>query len=280
MGENRHRLSSLAEHQSMETQAQCDWGHSGQPPSNLLFIYFCRAKVGGQRGSLLLEKLLEFEFCIEKQTPSSSPHLKFPRPKRRVGWAGRTGRNCTGRGGRLGNPHTSVLLLLSMETPESAEHTRCVHTYTHAGRHVSDSITPLWDEGEILQPSALPIKLLLWGERRRAVRSYAVCLVCVCHSGFVRVLGCSYACGCACLTGEVCICLCMDGFWLWWCFIARPTQAWLVKCVCVLCVCTRPSDVTLYHFRLISHFLLEEEEQKAEWKEWKRPQTSDDAEMK
>jgi len=72
-------------------------------------------------------KLLEFEFELKSGI----------NPRRRAGRGEEIVR--AGRAESLlaeGKTHISVLLLLSMETPESAEHT---HTHTH----VSDSITAL-----------------------------------------------------------------------------------------------------------------------------------------
>lgn len=114
-------------------------------------------------------------------------------------------------------------------------------SWTHTHTHVSDSITALWDEGEILQPSALPIKLLLY-----VFMSASLCVTaCTCMCVTVY---------CVCLTGEVCV----YGSRLWWRGAALQgslkRDEWGFVCVRVSL-----SDVTLYHFRLISPILIEAE---------------------
>lgn len=140
-----------------------------------------------------------------------------------------------------GKIHISVLLLLSKETPESAEHTQTpnythtpTHTCTRTHTHVSDSITALWDEGEILQPSALPIKLLLWVCACTSVGLCVTVCTCLCvATQVVRVCVSDCACHCVCLTVEVCV----YGSRLWWRRAALQGPLNRDEPVCVWCVC-------------------------------------------
>ena len=155
-----------------------------------------------------------------------------------------------------GKTHISVLLLLSMETPESAEHTHThTHTHTRTHWHVSDSITALWDEGEILQPSALPIKLPSVCVLTRTSDSVHVRCCCV-----TRVYLGVWLHVPVCMFNRRGVCIWVLALMASRC-AARASEAWRLRvyvCVCVcVCVCVSLSDVTLYHFRLISPILRE-----------------------
>lgn len=246
--------------------------------SDFFFFFLSGASGWGSwRGVIAPGKSAWVWICIETL-------CNRPWEKSEVSWSGLEGQRGSALAeGAAGKP-TQLCFTLTVNGNSwiSGKHTRCVRTDTHTGRHVSDSITALWDEGEILQPSALPIKVCLWGDGRGAVCGYAAwrARAWVCRSGTFRCLS-VHACMWVCVFNKrgVCVFVWMR-VWvlLWWCFTVRTTEAWLVKCVCVR---ARPSDVTLYHFRLVSQFLwVRRKNKRQSERSEKSPQSSNDAEIK
>ncbi len=180
--------------------------------------------------SLVCEKYVVLENCLSLNLNWKTALT----PREEQGEIVRDGR--TERLLTEGKTHISVLLLQSMETPESAEHTR---THIHIGTHIHTSQIQL-------QHCEMKEKFFSLQHFQLNYCSEFVCMrvcVCVCVHAWVSLCVWLRACVCLCVWLRVPVCMFnRRGVCIWVLALmasrcaARATEAWRERvyvCVCV-----------------------------------------------